>query len=254
MSKLLNIEKLKLKYGDKEILKDISLNVNKGEVVAIIGPSGSGKTTLLRSINFLAKPYAGTMTLNQTQINFEKPNKSSKLAIQKQTAMVFQQYNLFLNMTVLENIVEVMVTTRNIDRKEALSVANKLIKQVGLEEVIDHYPSQLSGGQQQRVGIIRALAVNPELLLLDEPTSSLDPELVDDILNIIRNVAQSGATMIIVTHEIGFAYEVADRIIFMDQGEIVEQGTPDEVIKHPTEKRTKDFLMMTKKIVQNLMV
>lgn len=242
---MIEVRNLKKKFGDKEILKGIDLTVKTGETVAILGPSGSGKTTLLRCLNFLEQADSGTLKIDDDFVDFEKATKEDILRIRRKTSMVFQQYNLLANMTALENIMEGLITPRNMDKDEARALATSLMEDVGLKGFEDYYPSQLSGGQQQRVGIARALAINPEVILFDEPTSALDPELVGEILELIQKVAEQGVTMVIVTHEIAFAYEVADKVIFMEEGYIVEQGPPKEVIGNPKEARTKEFLEKT---------
>ena len=214
-------------------------------MVVIIGPSGSGKTTFLRCLNFLERADKGYLKIGDQQVDFEKVSKKEILDIRKKTAMVFQQYALFSNRTALENVIEGLVIARKVPKKEAAEKGRDLLAKVGLEGKEDHYPHELSGGQQQRVGIARALALNPEVILFDEPTSALDPELVGETLEVIKDVAQSGSTLVIVTHEMQFAYEVADRVIFMENGNIVEQGTPEEVFDNTQEERTQNFLKRT---------
>ena len=228
MEYAISVEDLHKSFGDKEILKGISLHAAKGEVTAIIGPSGSGKTTLLRSMNLLD---CG-----------KKIKHADALALRRQTAMVFQDYNLFKNKTALQNITQGLRTVKKKSTAEADEIARKQLELVGLSDFADYYPIQLSGGQQQRVSIARALALNPTAILFDEPTSALDPELVGDVLEAIGTVAKLGITMVIVTHEIRFARKVADKVIFVNQGVIVEEGTAEEVIDHPTHERTKAFL------------
>lgn len=231
-------------FGGREVLKGISISVPTGTVTVIIGPSGSGKTTFLRTINFLGTADSGTLSLNDgKEVNMSSASKKEILEIRRKTAMVFQSYNLFSNMTALGNVMEGMVTVKKIDKKKAREKALSLLKEVGMEEFADHYPAQLSGGQQQRVGIARALAMDPEVILFDEPTSALDPELVGEVLAVIKKIAHDlHVTMIIVTHEIAFAKEIADQVIFMEKGNIVEQGPPADVLTHPKEERTKEFL------------
>lgn len=242
---MIQVENIHKKFDQNEILKGIDLTINQGEVVVIIGPSGSGKTTFLRCLNFLERADEGYLKIGDQQVDFEKVSKKEILDIRKKTAMVFQQYALFSNRTALENVIEGLVIARKVPKKEATEKGRDLLAKVGLEGKEDHYPHELSGGQQQRVGIARALALNPEAILFDEPTSALDPELVGETLEVIKDVAQSGSTLVIVTHEMQFAYEVADRVIFMENGVIVEQGTPEEVFDNTQEERTQNFLKRT---------
>jgi len=236
-------------YGSNEVLKSITLNVQQGEVLCLLGPSGSGKSTFLRCINHLegidgGRIYVGDDLMgyrNQGDVLYELHPK--EIAKQRQRiGMVFQRFNLFPHLTALENVIEAPVGVAGIPKTEAIAKAQALLARVGLAEKADHYPSQLSGGQQQRVAIARALAMEPELMLFDEPTSALDPELVGDVLDVMRDLAKSGMTMIVVTHEIGFAREVADTVVFMDQGVVVEAGTPKQVLDQPQQERTKAFL------------
>ena len=226
MLKLTNVHK---SFGKTEVLKGISLNVEKGSVTAIIGPSGAGKTTLLRCINFLEKADTGLLDFDDIHIDLEKVSKKTMLEIRRKTAFVFQNYNLFANMTALENVMEGLVTARKIPKAEAKDRA-------------DFYPSSLSGGQQQRVGIARALAVNPEVILFDEPTSALDPELIGEVLSVIKQLASEGTTMVIVTHEMSFARDTAEKVIFMDKGQIIEEGKSSKIFTSPKEARTRQFL------------
>ncbi len=239
---MIELKGLHKAFGKQEVLKGIDLKVEKGEVVVILGPSGSGKTTLLRCLNFLEQPDAGEITIGSTRVNCHHVSKQEILAIRRSTAMVFQLYNLFKNKTALENIMEGLVIARKVPREQAEQISRQILAKVGLGDKGDAYPSQLSGGQQQRVGIARALALNPEVILFDEPTSALDPELVGEVLGVMKKVAQEGLTMIVVTHEISFARDIADRVIFIDGGVIVEQGPPAEILFHPREERTKQFL------------
>lgn len=229
-------------FGKNEVLKGVDIQVNKGEVIVILGPSGSGKTTLLRCINFLEKADAGEITIGETKVKFKHATKKDILGIRRQTAMVFQTYNLFNNKTVLENVMEGLITARKVPKKEAEEISRKVLDKVGLTDKYDAYPCQISGGQQQRVGIARALALNPEVILFDEPTSALDPELVGEVLTVMKKVAKEGITMIVVTHEMSFAYDIASRVIFMEGGVIVEEGTPRDIFINPKEERTKQFL------------
>ena len=239
---MLKISNLNKSFGELKVLKDISFEVSKGEVVAIIGPSGTGKSTLLRCINYLEKPDSGIVEIEGTKYDFLNMNNKDIYDLRKHSCMVFQQYNLFKNKTVIENLTEALHFVQKREKLEAQEIAEKLLKKVGMFEKKDEYPSRLSGGQQQRVGIARALAVNPDIILFDEPTSSLDPELVDEVLNTIKALAEMKITMIIVTHEIEFAKNVADRIIFMDEGNIVEEGKPSDIFTNPKNERTKQFL------------
>lgn len=239
MMKARNIHK---RFGKTEVLKGIDMDVEKGEVVVLLGPSGSGKTTFLRCLNFLERADQGMIHLGETTTDVQKANKKEILLHQRQTAMVFQNYALFQNKTARDNIAMPLVLTQKKSKDEANQIAEKLLEQVGLVERSEFYPSQLSGGQQQRVGIARALALNPKIILFDEPTSALDPELVGQTLNILRDIAEMGATMVLVTHEMKFAYEVADKIVFMENGHVVEQGTPKEVFEQPQQERTQAFL------------
>ena len=239
MLKLTDVHK---SFDKIEVLKGISLNVEKGSVTAIIGPSGAGKTTLLRCINFLEKADSGTLDFDDIHINLEKVSKKTMLEIRRKTAFVFQNYNLFSNMTALENVMEGLVTARKVPKSEAKDRALAALEKVGLKDKADFYPSALSGGQQQRVGIARAIAVNPEVILFDEPTSALDPELTGEVLNVIRQLAAEGTTMVIVTHEMSFARDTANRVIFMDKGMIVEEGSASKIFTSPEENRTRQFL------------
>ena len=239
---MIKIKNLKKKFGDLEVLKDINLDVQKGEVVVVIGPSGSGKSTFLRCLNYLESPDDGFIEIDDTIVNASKPSKDEIHKLRKSTAMVFQNYNLFKNKTAVENIAEPLISVQKINRNDAVKRAEELLTTVGLFDKKNNYPSSLSGGQQQRIGIARAMAVNPKVILFDEPTSALDPELVGEVLNVIRELAEKHMTMIIVTHEMAFARDVADRVIFMDNGYIIEQGTPDEIFKNAKEERTRKFL------------
>jgi L-cystine transport system ATP-binding protein len=239
---MIKVKGIHKSFGKQQVLKGIDLTVQKGEVVVLLGPSGSGKTTFLRCLNFLEHPDAGEITIGDTHVDCESVTKKEILQIRRNTAMVFQLYNLFKNKTALENVMEGLITARKIPKVEADKISRKILEKVGLESKYDAYPSQLSGGQQQRVGIARALALNAEVILFDEPTSALDPELVGEVLAVMKKVAKEGLTMIVVTHEISFARDIASKVIFMDGGAIVEQGTPEEVLFHPKEERTKQFL------------
>ncbi len=236
---IVHVEHLKKDFDDLEVLKDISLDVSEGEVVVLIGPSGSGKSTFLRCLNRLEEATDGVIVVDGNDIT-DKSVDINK--VRENIGMVFQHFNLFPHKTVLENITLAPVKLKKNTPEEAKENAMSLLKRVGLDDKADAYPSQISGGQKQRVAIARALAMNPDIMLFDEPTSALDPEMVGEVLSVMQELAEGGMTMVIVTHEIGFAREVADRVVFMDEGLIVEQGSPEEVIDNPREERTKDFL------------
>ncbi|HEM3683342.1 TPA: amino acid ABC transporter ATP-binding protein [Streptococcus suis] len=236
---IISIKDLHKYFGENEVLKGVDLDIQQGQVVVIIGPSGSGKSTFLRTMNLLEVPTKGTVTFEGVDIT-DKSNDIFKM--REKMGMVFQQFNLFPNMTVLENITLSPIKTKGIAKAEAEAKAKELLAKVGLPDKADAYPQSLSGGQQQRIAIARGLAMDPDVLLFDEPTSALDPEMVGEVLAVMQDLAKSGMTMVIVTHEMGFAREVADRVIFMDGGYIVEDGTPEEVFEHTKEERTKDFL------------
>jgi len=230
-------------FGDNEVLKGISCTIPTGSVTVILGSSGSGKTTLLRAVNFLEKADRGEIILDDIHIDVEKASKFEIHNIRQRTAMVFQMYNLFKNKTALENITEGLIIVKKISKTEAKETGLYFLEKVGLLDKAHAYPYELSGGQQQRIGIARALALNPDVILFDEPTSALDPELVGEVLEVMKKVAQEvKCTLVVVTHEISFAREVADNIIFMDKGVIVEQGPPEEILNSPKEERTKQFL------------
>ncbi len=238
---LLEIVELHKKFGDHHVLKGINMDVEKGEVVVIIGPSGSGKSTLLRCINRLEEPTSGKIVLDGVDITDSKVDINK---IRQRIGIVFQQFNLFPHLTALQNITLAPTKIKKMDKKEAEELAMKLLEKVGLADKADFYPAQLSGGQQQRVAIARALAMNPEVMLFDEVTSALDPELVKEVLDVMKNLARDGMTMIVVTHEMGFAREVGDRVIFMDEGVIVEEGSPEKIFSDPENERTRKFLSM----------
>ena len=235
---MIEIKGLKKSFGDLHVLKGIDLHIDEREVVVIIGPSGSGKSTLLRCINFLEEPTGGTITVDGIPMDSDANiNK-----VREEVGMVFQRFNLFPHMTVLQNITLAPMKVRKIERSRAEQTAQDLLDRVGLGDKADAYPNQLSGGQQQRVAIARALAMQPKVMLFDEPTSALDPEMVGEVLDVMQRLAESGMTMIIVTHEMGFAREVGTRLLFVDGGYIVEEGKPKDVFEHPQEERTKLFL------------
>ena len=233
------VEQLKKSFGSLEVLKGIDLEVKEGEVVCLIGPSGSGKSTFLRCLNKLEETTAGTVIVDDNDITDPKCNINK---VRENIGMVFQQFNLFPHLSVLENIMLAPVDRKKLTKAEAKATAERLLATVGLAEKAGEYPPNLSGGQQQRVAIARALAMNPDIMLFDEPTSALDPEMVGEVLEVMKQLAKDGMTMIVVTHEMGFAREVADRVIFMDGGYIVEEGTPEQVFGNPQHKRTQDFL------------
>lgn len=240
LSAIIEIKHLKKSYGQNEVLKDISLSVNKGEVISIIGSSGSGKSTFLRSINLLEEPTAGEILFHGQDVLAKDYNLTE---YREKLGMVFQSFNLFENLNVLENAVVAQTTVLKRSREEAEKIAKENLTKVGMtEQYWKAKPKQLSGGQKQRVAIARALSVNPEAMLFDEPTSALDPEMVGEVLKTMQDLAKSGLTMIIVTHEMEFARDVSDRVIFMDKGVIAEEGTPEQIFEHPQQERTKEFL------------
>lgn len=242
MDYMVQLENIHKSFGKNQILKGVNMNIRKGEVVVILGPSGSGKTTLLRTINFLDSADEGSISVSNFKVDCKKHSKSQIIELRRKTAMVFQNYNLFQNKTILENVMEGLIVVKKYNKKEAKKVSMEILDKVGLLERCDYYPSQLSGGQQQRAGIARALIMDPDVILFDEPTSALDPELVGEVLNTIKAVSKTGITMIVVTHEISFAKEVASRVIFMEGGNIVEEGKPTEILVNPKEPRTQQFL------------
>ena len=225
-----------------EVLRDVNLHIRKNEVVSILGPSGTGKSTLLRCLNYLCTPTKGVIRIGDAKVDAEHHTKAEVRALRRHSSMVFQNYNLFKNKTVLQNVMEAPVMVQKRNKKEAEEQALALLEKVGMVDRKDFYPSKLSGGQQQRVGIARALAVSPDVVLFDEPTSALDPELVGEVLATIKRVAEEGTTMILVTHEIRFAREVSSRVLFMDDGTIAADGTPDEIISNPQNPRLRQFL------------
>lgn len=237
-------------FGDLHVLKGVSLQIEAGEVCTILGPSGSGKSTLLRCVNVLEEIQAGSICVDGTLMGYRKDDagrlhelRSKELAAQRlPIGMVFQRFNLFPHMTALENVIEAPIRVKGIAKADAESTARDLLERVGLTDRADHYPSQLSGGQAQRVAIARALAMEPDLMLFDEPTSALDPELVGEVLSVMQDLAASGMTMMVVTHEMGFAREVSDTVVFMDEGIIIENGKPRDVLVNPSNQRTRDFL------------
>jgi putative lysine transport system ATP-binding protein len=242
MEKVIDIQHLSKSFGNHEVLKDIDFSVNKGEVVCIIGSSGSGKSTLLRCINLLEKPSGGLIIYNGENILDDRHNIQQ---YRTKLGMVFQQFNLFENHNVLSNCTVAQMKVLKRTRQEAEKIAMKYLKVVGMEQFINAKPRQLSGGQKQRVAIARALSMEPDVMLFDEPTSALDPEMVGEVLKVMKELAQSGLTMLIVTHEMGFARDVSNRVVFMDKGVIAEEGTPEQIFNNPTQERTREFLKRT---------
>ena len=239
---MINVKGLKKKFNELTVLNGIDIVVERGQVLVIIGPSGSGKSTFLRCLNFLEQPDAGLIEIGEAALKAENHTNKEVQQLRQQTAMVFQNYNLFRNKTVLQNVTESLIIAKKMPKVQAEAIALDLLTKVGLKEKAGNYPATLSGGQQQRVSIARALAVNPHAILFDEPTSSLDPELVAEVLQVIKSIADQQTTMIIVTHEMDFAREVADHVIFMADGNIVEQGPPESLFGNPQQARTKQFL------------
>lgn len=239
---MLEIRDVHKSFGDNEILKGVDVTIDKGDVVVILGPSGSGKTTLLRCINFLETADQGQAVFGETELNLKTASKKQIHEVRQKIAFVFQNYNLFNNKTALENVTEGLIIGRKIPKQQADEIGKKALDKVGLSDKYNAYPSELSGGQQQRVGIARAVSLNPDIILFDEPTSALDPELVGEVLTVMRNIAEEGTTMLVVTHEMSFAKDVASKVIFMDGGVVVEKGTPQEIFVSPKEERTQQFL------------
>lgn len=239
---MIKIENLHKSFNELEVLKGVDLEVKRGEVVAVIGPSGTGKSTLLRCINYLEKPDKGIITIGDVTVDSANHTKKQVRDLRLKTAMVFQSYNLFKNMTVLQNVMEPLVTVKNVDKATAEKAALAMIEKVGLLDKKDQYPSKLSGGQQQRASIARAVVVDPDLMLFDEPTSALDPELTGEVLTVMRRLADEGRTMLVVTHEMDFARHVANRVVFMDAGVIVEQADAETFFTNPQQPRTREFL------------
>jgi polar amino acid transport system ATP-binding protein len=236
---VIDVKNLSKSFGDHLVLNDISEHIYPGEKVVIIGPSGSGKSTFLRCLNLMENPSGGSIVFDNVDITDPKVNIDR---IRRQMGMVFQHFNLFPNMTILKNITLAPIRTKLMTKEEAEATAMQLLQRVGLEEKANAYPNQLSGGQKQRIAIVRALAMNPKVMLFDEPTSALDPEMVGEVLSVMKELAQDGMTMVVVTHEMGFAREVGNRVLFMDEGKIVEQGTPEELFGNPKHPRLQDFL------------
>ena len=247
---MIKIEQLSKKYNDNVVLDDINLEINKGDVVGIIGPSGTGKSTLLRCVNHLEIPEEGVIHIGEREVDLSQKKPKDLLYLRQNTGMVFQRFNLFERKTALENVMEGLVTVKKIKKSEAREIAMQELEKVGLAQWANHYPRHLSGGQQQRVALARALAMKPQVLLLDEPTSALDPELVGEVLDVIKKVAQEGYTMLLVSHEMNFVRHVSNRVIFLDKGHVVEDGTPKEVFNHPKNDRTIEFFRKMQLISQ----
>lgn len=239
---MLKIKNIHKSFGDTDVLKGVDITIDKGDVVVILGPSGSGKTTLLRCINFLERADEGHAHFGDIKVNLKTASKKQIHEIRQKVAFVFQNYSLFNNKTALENVTEGLIIGRKVPKAEAIEIGKKSLDKVGLSDKYNAYPSELSGGQQQRVGIARAVSLNPDIILFDEPTSALDPELVGEVLTVMKNIAQEGTTMLVVTHEMSFAKDVANKVIFMDGGVVVEEGRPKEIFVTPKEERTQQFL------------
>ena len=235
---MIQIKDLRKSFGNLNVLKGVNLNIAEQEVLVIIGPSGCGKSTLLRCMNFLEEPTGGTVAIDGVVLK----NDATINEVRKEVGMVFQRFNLFPHMTVLENLMLAPMKVRGVDKAEAEATAKKYLEKVGMADKANNYPEQLSGGQQQRVAIARALCMKPKVMLFDEPTSALDPEMINEVLDVMKALANEGMTMVVVTHEMGFAREVGDRVIFLYEGNILEEGTPDEIFFHAKEERTKSFL------------
>ena len=239
---MLQIRNLRKSFGDLQVLKGVDLDVDKGDVVAILGSSGSGKTTMLRCLNFLEKADEGTMLFDDRRVELNRVTHGEANALRRRTGFVFQSYNLFANKTALQNVTEGLIVARKMPRQQAEEIAHAALVEVGMDDRCSHYPIQLSGGQQQRVAIARAIAADPEIIYFDEPTSALDPELTGEVLAVMRKLAEEGRTMLVVTHEMDFARHVANRVVFMDHGVIVEQNTAEAFFTNPTQPRTQEFL------------
>ena len=239
---MLEIRNIRKSFGELGVLKDVSLTVNKGDVIAILGPSGSGKTTLLRCINFLEKADGGTMIFDEDEFDLHNATAKEIASVRRRTGFVFQNYNLFANKTALENVTEGLIVARHMKKAEAEEIGRKCLDKVGLSDRYHYYPSQLSGGQQHRVAIARAIASNPEVIMFDEPTSALDPELIGEVLQVMRELAEEGMTMLVVTHEINFARNVSNQVIFMEDGVIVEQNDSKSFFENPKEERIRTFI------------
>ena len=242
---MLSVRNIQKSFGTLEVLKGIDLKVEQGDVVAILGPSGSGKTTLLRCMNFLETADGGELIFDGETYAFGHVHKRDIAKIRQKTAFVFQNYNLFLNKTALQNVTEGLIVGRKMPKAQAMEIGKKALAKVGLADRVDFYPDQLSGGQQQRVAIARAVATDPEIIYFDEPTSALDPELTGEVLSVMRDLAREGMTMLVVTHEMGFARTVSNKVILMEDGKIIEQGSSEDFFEHPKEERTRAFLRLT---------
>ncbi|MGT2715728.1 amino acid ABC transporter ATP-binding protein [Streptococcus respiraculi] len=239
---MIEVQKISMSFGSTKVLQEVDLQVEQGTVTVILGPSGSGKTTLLRCMNFLERADSGQLIFGEETHDLSHIKQKEIAAIRKQTGFVFQNYNLFANKTALENVTEGLIIAHGYKKDEAEKIGKKALDKVGLADKYSSYPSELSGGQQQRVGIARAVATNPAVIYFDEPTSALDPELIGGILDVMVELAKEGMTMVVVTHEMSFAREVADRVVFMENGQIIEQGSPEDIFDSPKEERTKQFL------------
>ena len=239
---MIEVRNLRKSFDSFEVLKDINLEIDKGDVISILGSSGSGKTTCLRCMNFLEKSDAGTLVFDGKEYDLAHMSRKDIAAIRRKTAFVFQNYNLFLNKTVLENVTEALTVVRKMDKLSARKRAVEVLEKVGMADKLDYYPSKLSGGQQQRVSIARALAYDPEVIYFDEPTSALDPELIGEVLSVMRDLAKSGITMVVVTHEMNFARNVSTKVVFMENGEIIKCAAPDQFFEHQDDERIKQFI------------
>lgn len=244
---MIYISELSKTFSGQKVLNDLSLEIQKGEVVALIGSSGAGKSTFLRSLNYLEAPDSGRIKIDDFEVDFEHISQDQILTLRRKLAMVFQQFNLFGRKTALENVKEGIIVVKGLSDQEATKIAREELAKVGLSDRENHYPRHLSGGQKQRVALARALAMKPEVLLLDEPTSALDPELVGEVEKSIANAAKSGQTMVLVSHDMSFVAQVADKVLFLDKGRILESGTPEEIMQHPKEERTKEFFASYKR-------
>ena len=244
---MIYISELSKTFSGQKVLNNLSLEIQKGEVVALIGSSGAGKSTFLRSLNYLEAPDSGRIKIDDFEVNFEHITQDQILNLRRKLAMVFQQFNLFGRKTALENVKEGLIVVKGLSDQEATKIAREELAKVGLSDRENHYPRHLSGGQKQRVALARALAMKPEVLLLDEPTSALDPELVGEVEKSIANAAKSGQTMVLVSHDMSFVAQVADKVLFLDKGRIIETGTPEEIMQHPKEERTKEFFASYKR-------
>lgn len=244
---MIYISELSKTFSGQKVLNNLSLEIQKGEVVALIGSSGAGKSTFLRSLNYLEAPDSGRIKIDDFEVDFEHITQDQILTLRRKLAMVFQQFNLFDRKTALENVKEGLIVVKGLSDQEATKIAREELAKVGLSDRENHYPRHLSGGQKQRVALARALAMKPEVLLLDEPTSALDPELVGEVEKSIANAAKSGQTMVLVSHDMSFVAQVADKVLFLDKGRIIESGTPEEIMQHPKEERTKEFFASYKR-------